>query len=71
MEWLVYIGAVFALAGFGLLVWCILRVARARRANLSDEALRAEVQKVVAPNLGALFLSALGLMMIVVGLFLN
>lgn len=71
MEWLIYIGAAMALAGFVTLVWCILRVVKDRRAGLSDEELRGRLQSVVALNLGALLLSALGLMMIVVGLLLG
>lgn len=71
MEWLVYIGAGLALLGFALLILCILRVARARRAGLPEEEMRAQLQKVVALNLGALCLSAMGLMMIVIGLFLG
>ena len=71
MEGLVLVGAALALAGFAGLVWCILKVARAKRAGLSDAALRAAVQKVVALNLGAFCLSALGLMMIVAGILLS
>ena len=71
MDFLVSIGAVVTLAGLGLLVYCILSVAKARKANLSDEDMRARVQKVVAINLGALFVSTIGLMMVIVGLFLS
>lgn len=69
-EWMVWIGAALTLAGLIGLVWCILRVMRARRAGLTDEALRAEVQKVLPLNLGALALSGIGLMLVVVGVFL-
>lgn len=55
---------------FGL-IWCILKVSRARKRGLDDDALKAELQKVVALNLGALLLSAFGLMMVVVGIFLS
>jgi hypothetical protein len=46
-------------------------VQRARAADLSDEDLRAAVQKVLPLNLGALFLSVIGLMMVVLGIFLG
>ena len=41
------------------------------RAGLSDEALRQAVQKVVPVNTGALFLSVIGLMMVVVGILFS
>ena len=71
MQALIWIGAALSALGLCGLVWCILRVARARRANLPDAELRAELQKVVPLNLGALLLSVLGLMLVVVGIFLS
>lgn len=71
MEWLIWSGAVVSLAGVAGLVWCILYVLRARSAGLSESALKARLQKGVAMNMGALFVSAIGLMMVVVGLFLS
>ncbi|NCQ25215.1 MAG: hypothetical protein COW54_05670 [Rhodobacteraceae bacterium CG17_big_fil_post_rev_8_21_14_2_50_63_15] len=71
MEVLIWGGAVLSLVGLGLLVWCILHVWRARRAGLSDLAMRETVQKVVPLNTGALFLSMIGLMMVVLGILLG
>lgn len=71
MDWLVYIGAVMALAGLVGLSLCIWRVLQARRAALPDAEMRALLQRVVAVNLAALMLSALGLMVIVIGLLLG
>ncbi len=71
MAILIPIGAAVTLLGLSGLIWCILRVARARKAGLEDEALRGVMQKTVALNLGALFLSVIGLMMVVVGLLLG
>ena len=59
------------LFGVGMLVWCIVRVARARRAGLDDAALKARLQSIVALNLGALAVSAIGLMLVIVGLVLG
>ena len=70
MDWLVWGGALVSVAGLVGLVWCIFRVARARRAGLSDEELREAVRRVVPVNMGALGLSVIGLMMVVVGVFL-
>lgn len=71
MQALIWIGALVTLAGLVGLIWCILKVQRARKKGLDDESLKAEFQKVVALNLGALLLSAFGLMMVVVGILLS
>ena len=71
MEWLVWTGAAVTVFGVGMLVWCIVRVARARRAGLDDAALKARLQSIVALNLGALAVSAIGLMLVIVGLVLG
>ncbi len=52
MEILIWTGAGLTLLGLAGLIWCIVLAARARSAGLSDEALRARLQKVVALNLG-------------------
>ncbi|MGR3756927.1 MAG: hypothetical protein ACU0AT_06835 [Tranquillimonas sp.] len=71
MELLIWIGAALTVAGVGLLAWCVLQVMRARRQGLDDTALRARLQSLVAVNLGALAISALGLMTVVAGLVLS
>lgn len=68
---LIWSGALTSLAGLCGLVWCIVFVARARRAKLSDEELRARLRRAVPLNLGALFLSVIGLMLVVLGIFLT
>lgn len=70
-EMLVWAGAALSVAGLLGLIWCIVRVAKARRQNLQDEELRAAVQAVLPYNLGALLLSVLGLMLVMVGIFLG
>jgi hypothetical protein len=71
MQGLIWGGAVVSVAGLCGLIWCIFKVAAAKRANLSDDDLRAVIQGVVPINLGALFLLVIGLMMAVIGVFLN
>lgn len=71
MESLIWIGALVTLLGLAGLIWCIVKVQRARARGLDEEALKGELQKVVAVNMGALFLSAIGLMMVVVGILLS
>ena len=71
MDWLIWTGAAVSFAGLLGLVWCILRVWRARRANMSDEELRDVVRRTVPLNMGALMLSVLGLMVVIMGIFLG
>ncbi|MFZ1663301.1 MAG: hypothetical protein WAT77_15215 [Paracoccaceae bacterium] len=71
MEALVWIGAAITVAGLAGLIWCIVSVAKAKRSGLADDMLRQRLQKVVALNLGALGLSTIGLMMVVLGIFLR
>ncbi len=71
MDILIAAGAVVTLLGLAGLVWCIARVTRARRAGLDDAGLRAVMQKIVALNMAALFVSVIGLMMVVIGVLLG
>ena len=71
MDSLIWMGA--AISGLGVigLILSIVNVNRARKANLSDEELREEVKKALPLNLASLFLSMIGLMMVIVGIFLG
>ena len=71
MEILIWIGAAISLAGLAGLIACIVIATRAKRAGLSDDALRAKLKSVVALNMGALFLSAIGLMCVIIGILLK
>jgi hypothetical protein len=71
MAVLVYVGTVLALAGMLALGYCIWAAISAKRAGLPDEALRARLQRIVTINMGALLVSALGLMSVVLGIFLG
>ena len=71
MESLVYIGVVLSLLGLCGLVYCIVTATRAKRAGLSDDEMRERLRGLVAWNLGALLLSALGLIVVAVGLLLG
>jgi len=68
-DYIIWSGAALSLLGLVGLIWCIISVARAKRAGLDDAALRAVLQKVVPLNLAALCVSMLGLMMVIVGIF--
>jgi hypothetical protein len=71
MGYMIWIGAAVTVLGLVGLIWCIATVARARAAGLRDEELKARLQRVVAVNMAALFVSAIGLMMVVVGVLLR
>lgn len=71
MEWLIWIGAAVSLVGLVGIISCIVAVMRARRAGLADAELRARLAPIVALNMGALFVSVLGLMLIVIGVTLG
>ena len=71
MDILIWIGAAVSLAGLAGLVWCIARVARAKRNAPDEETLNAEVRAVLPWNMGSLMLSVLGLMIVVLGILLG
>ena len=68
MSVLIPIGSVIPLIGIVLLFRCIYRVAKAKKSKLSDEELKAVLQSTVPANLGALFLSATGLITVIIGI---
>ena len=70
MEILIWIGSILSLLGLVGLLWCIKTVLRAKKAAVSDEELRMSLQKVVPFNMAALFLSAIGLMLVILGTML-
>lgn len=71
MAYLIPAGAIITLLGLAGLLWCIAKVNRARKSGASDEDLRAVMQGVVPANLAALLLSALGLIVVVIGILLK
>lgn len=70
MEILIWIGSILSLLGLVGLLWCIKTVLQAKKAAVSDEELRMSLQKVVPFNMAALFLSAIGLMLVILGIML-
>ena len=70
MEILIWIGSILSLLGLVGLLWCIQTVLQAKKAAVSDEELRMSLQKVVPFNMAALFLSAIGLMLVILGIML-
>ena len=71
LQSMIWIGTALTLAGVALLGYCILVVARARKKGGTQEEIKARMQKVVALNLVALMISAMGLAAVTVGIFLG
>ncbi len=71
MEYLIWAGAVVSLLGVAGILASVLTISRARRAGLDDAGLRVKLRRAVSLNLGALFVSVIGLMMVVVGVTLR
>jgi hypothetical protein len=65
---IIWSGAALSLLGLLGILWCIVKVTRARRAKLADVDMQAVLKSVLPLNLGALFLSIIGLMMVGVGI---
>ena len=70
MEILIWIGSILSILGLIGLLWCIKTVIKAKKLANSDEELRISLQKVVPLNMAALFLSAIGLMLVILGIML-
>ena len=70
MELLIWIGSILSILGLVGLFRCIKTVLKAKKLAKSDEELRSSLQKVVPLNMAALFLSAIGLMLVILGIML-
>ena len=71
MEYMVWGGAVLTLIGVAGLMWCVVLGIRAKRSTLPEDQVKAQLQRVIALNLGALAISALGLMAVIFGVILG
>ena len=68
MNWLIFLGIGVTAIGLAVLIWCILRVLKAKRAELDEEAMKAELQTVLPWNLAAMGISGIGLMCVILGI---
>ncbi|MDB9808681.1 MAG: hypothetical protein MUR46_07350 [Loktanella sp.] len=67
---LIMIGATLSVIGLIGIIYSIVAVAKAKRAKLEDAVLRERLAKVLPINLGALLVSVIGLMCVIVGIVL-
>ena len=71
MSGIVLTGVALSLLGVIGLMLCIAKIVKAKRRSLSDEDMRAELASLMPVNLGSLFLSAVGLMTVAIGIALG
>ena len=71
MDLLILIGAVISLTGIVGIALSILKVIRAKRVVTNNDELRAKIQTILPLNLGAFFVSIIGLMCVVLGVILT
>lgn len=71
MEIIVWIGAALSVLGLCGIIYSMVAVTKAKRANLPDEELRARISKILPVNLVALFVSMIGLMAVIIGVMLG
>lgn len=71
MSGIVLTGVALSLLGIIGLMLCIAKIVKAKRRSLSDEDMRAELASLMPVNLGSLFLSAVGLMTVAIGIALG
>ena len=70
MNWLIISGIIVTCSGLGLLLYIIARIWRAKKQGVSDTEMKAQLQAAIAWNLGAMGCSAIGLMIVVLGVLL-
>lgn len=71
MSGIVLTGVALSLLGIIGLMLCIAKIVKAKRRSLPDEDMRAELASLMPVNLGSLFLSAVGLMTVAIGIALG
>ena len=70
MELLIWMGSILSILGLVGLFWCIKIVLKAKKLATSDDELRSSLRRAVPLNMASLFLSALGLMLVILGIML-
>jgi hypothetical protein len=71
MDYVIWCGAALSMIGILGLLWCVVLALQARKSGLPDDQMKARLQQIVALNLGALAISALGLMAVIFGIILS
>ena len=70
MELLIWMGSILSILGLVGLFWCIKTVLKAKKLATTDDELRSSLRRAVPLNMASLFLSTLGLMLVILGIML-
>ncbi len=70
-EIMIWAGTAVTLLGLAGLIWCVIRANRVRRQTLAEDDLKQALMALLPLNLGSLLLSAIGLMLVVIGVILS
>ena len=70
MELLIWMGSILSILGLVGLFWCIKTVLKAKKLATTDDELRSSLRRAVPLNMASLFLSALGLILVILGIML-
>lgn len=68
---LIWIGSAITVVGLLALLYTVVLVLRAKRAELDDEEMRVRLGKIIPINMVALFVSVIGLMAVIMGISLR
>lgn len=68
---LIWIGSAITVVGLLALLYTVVLVLRAKRAELDDEEMRVRLAKIIPINMVALFVSVIGLMAVIMGISLR
>ena len=71
MTAMIWIGAVMAVLGLLGVLWCIRKAAWLRKAELQDDTMRTELQRLIFAHMLAIGLAFLGLGLLVSGILLS
>ena len=71
MDWLIWPGTIVAVIGVFGLTYCIRAAFKIRAEKLDETQTKTRLQQLVALNMGALAVSTIGLMMVVIGILLG
>ena len=63
-------GTAMTLGGVAILVWCMLRARRLQGEEQAEAGIQSELQKLVALNMGGVFLGFVGLGVVAVGVLI-
>ena len=68
---LIWIGSAITVVGLLALLYTVVLVLRAKRAELDDDEMRVRLGKIIPINMVALFVSVIGLMAVIMGISLR